>query len=318
MKRVGERQRWVWLASGLSAPVAAWAAGLSWPWVLGGGLLAVLYYIYMETRLRPCGLGLLLPAVFGQLGKWLAGLTMVWTVLVLAWAANLADRTFPMVDGFPILGWVLLGITAWGCGKGPAPCARCAGVVFLFLTAVYGTFGGFALADVEPVYLKPAGSWRDGVWTFGLFLLPAGVWYVPSRRRRGTSWGLALSLPVAAAFLALVTVGVLSRPLADSLPAPLYTAAQSVRVFGALERLEPMLSAAMTMGVFCLLSGLACGCQALGAGLGLGKWTGPVACVLAMMLMGPAKMLTPGMLTAGACIFWLAVPLLAVKLSDRP
>lgn len=314
MHSIGRRQRWAWLAAGLSAAIGACACGMSWLWVLAGGLTASLFDLYLDRCLRPCGLAAVLSASFGGLGRFLAVLTLIWTILVMAWTANLADAAFPMIDGFPILGWSLLALTAWGSWKGPATCARCAGVLFLFLTALYGLLAAFALPDVEWSNLRPAGPWEQSLWAMGLFLLPTGVWYSPCRRgERKPSWALFLLLPLLAALLAAVACGVLSPELAAVLDAPLYTVAQSVSLFGVMERMEPLLSAAMTMGVFCLLSSMACACRALANR----KWTGPAACLLAALAMGPARRIPLPILTLGAILFWLLIPMITVLISRR-
>ena len=59
-RRIGERQRWVWLTAGLSAAVASCLCGLGWPWVLAGGVLVSLYYIHMDQKLQCRGLSELL------------------------------------------------------------------------------------------------------------------------------------------------------------------------------------------------------------------------------------------------------------------
>lgn len=314
MNSIGQRQRWAWMTAGLSAAVGACACGFGWQWVLLGGLAAALYHIYLDRRLRPCGLASVLSASFGGLGKILAALTLLWTVLAMAWTANLADAAFPMTDGFPVLGWTLLAAAAWGSWKGPAACARCAGVLFLFLAGLYGLLEAFSLPDVEPGNLLPSGGWEQSLWTFGLFLLPAGVWYGPCRRAEKPSWALYLLPPVLAALLAAVTAGVLSPALAGSLAAPLYTVAQSVSLFGVMERVEPLLSAAMTMGVFCLISSMACASRALSRR----RWTGPAACLLAALGMGPARGIPLSVLTLGAALFWLLIPMIAVTTGRIP
>lgn len=314
MNSIGRRQRWAWLAAGLSAAVGACACGLGWQWVLLGGLAASLYYFYLDRSLRPCGLAAVMCRSFGGLGRVLAFLTLLWTILALAWTANLADAAFPMVDGFPVLGWSLLALAAWGSWRGPAACGRCAGVLFLFLAALYGLLAAFALPDVRLSNLRPTGTWEQSLWALGLFLLPAGMWYGPCRRSKAPSWILFLLLPLLAALLAAVTAGVLSPELAGILDAPLYTVAQSVSLFGVMERTEPLLSAALTMGVFCLLSSMACACRALANR----KWAGPAACLLAALALGPARAIPIKLLTLGAILFWLLIPLIAVLISTRP
>ena len=70
-------------------------------------------------------------------------------------------------------------------------------------------------------------------------------------------------------------------------PTPLYLAAQSVSLFGVMEHIEPLLSAAMTMGIFCLMASLTCAAQALADQLRPWKWSGALACLAAAAVMGP-------------------------------
>lgn len=317
--QISERQRWLWLLSGLSVCIAARGCGLGWLWVLAGGFLTAIYYIYMDRTLRPAGLAALLPRVFGKGGKAVAAVTLIWTVLLMAWAAGLADAAFPMVDGFPALGWVMLALAAWGSRKGAAACARCAGVLCLFLLVLYGVVVIFAVPDVQLSSLRPLGAWTNGVEALGLCLLPASVWYVPCKKsRKEPTWGLGILMVLAITALVAVTAGVLSPALAAALPAPLYMLGQSVSLFGVLERIEPLLSVAMTMGVFCLLSSMACACQCLGEQVKKSPWIGAGSCVAAGVLMGAVQNVPVAVLTAGMAVFMVAVPLMALRLVPRP
>ena len=306
-QRMGERQRWAWLAGGLSVAIGACGCGLGWIWVLMGGIGVGLYYLNIERVLPRAGLAKMLP-------KTLAVLTAAWLVLTMAWSANLADSAFPMVNGFPILGWTMLTLAAWGSWKGPAVCARCAGVLCLFLLILYSMVTVFALPDVELPYLVPYGTWKSGLWAVGLWLLPAAVWYLPCKGKQGP-WRFPAVLIVGTTALAAVTAGVLSPLLAASLSSPLYTLAQSVSLFGVVERIEPMLSATMTMGVFCLLSAMACAV----ARLTEQKWGGPIACGVAAVLMGAVGKLPLGVISAGCIVVFGAVPgaLIWLRKKDR-
>lgn len=307
---MGERQRWAWLAGGLSATLGVCGCGLGWLWVLAGGLAVGLYYLYIEYTLPAAGLAGVLPKVP-------VVLTLLWVIFAMAWSANLADSAFPMVEGFPALGWTMLALAGWGSWKGPRACAGCAGVLCLFLLVLYGTVGVFALPDVELSDLRPAGTWEHGLWAVGLFLLPAGVWYLPCRCEKKPNLLPALLLPIGGAVLAAVTAGVLSPLLASSLPSPLYTLAQSVSLFGVVERIEPLLSAAMTMGVFCLLSAMACACRALMDQICPWKWSGVVACVVAGGLMGVAGKVPVITIAVGGVIFWVLVPILSLSVVQK-
>lgn len=315
-RRVGTRQRWAWLAAAVSAPMAICACGLNWLWVLIAGLAATGYYIYMSRRLPAAGLGAVLR--LGTAGRLLAALTLIWTTAAMAWAANLADRAFPLVDGDPVLGWTLLALAAWGSWKGSGTCARCSGVLCLFLLALYGVVVIFALPDVQVEQLRPQGNWQDGVTTLGLFLLPAAVWYAPGRREQGSVvWKLALLPPVAGALLAAVTAGVLTPALAQSLTVPLYTLAQSVSLFGVVERIEPLLSAAMVMGVFSLLSVMACACRCLCGTGRWGKWSGAVCCVAAGAGMALAGKIPVEAITVAGIGIWVVIPVVTVEMRRR-
>lgn len=305
---MGERQRWAWLACGSSAVAATCLGGRSWPWVLLGVGAATAWALLLDRRLRPAG-----PALGGWRRVW-ALLCALFAAAALAWCANLAVRAFPLHRGGPVLGWILLALTAWGCRKGPAACARCAGVLALFLLPLYGAVAGFALPDVTWSYLQPAGSWDQALLALGLGLLPAGVFFLPCRRRRPDwPWPWVLGIPLGAAALAAVTAGILSPELAAIPPTPLYLAAQSISLFGVMEHMEPLLSVAMTMGVFCLMASLACTIQALGNRMRPWKWYGPLACLAAGAGMGLAGALPLEALALGAGICFGLVPLAASR-----
>lgn len=310
-KTMGERQRWLWLLSALTVVVAVRGCGLGWLWVLAGCIPAVGYYIYMDKKTDSDGIGKLLTVKWGVGGKVLAVICLAWTVLAMGWTADLADGAFPMVNGFPVLGWIMLALAGWGSFKGPAACARCAGILCVFLLALYGAVVAFAIPDVQINHLIPRGNWLSGVEALGLCLLPACIWFLPGAKGKAeTSW--AWALPLVAVVLPAVTAGVLSPTLAEALPAPLYTLGQSVSLFGVLERIEPLLSVAMTMGVFCLLSAMACACRVLADNLRPCPWSGIVACVVAGGLMGVVRGVPATLLTASAVVFWVVLPLVTL------
>lgn len=312
-RNIGDRQRWAWLTAGLSAAAAAMTAGISWLWVLLGGLAAILYYMYLEGHLRPVGLAAVLRH---RLGLWACAVTFLWTVAVMGRVAVMADTAFPNVDGFPSLGWALLALAAWGSRKGAAACARCCGILCLLLGGLYAVILGFSLPEVQLRWLRPEGAAVESLWALGAFLLPAAVWYAPCRegKLRRPMW---LALPGLAAVLSAVTAGVLSPALTKELSLPFYTLTQWISIFGVVERIEPLLSAALTMGVFSLLSALACSCGALTKAAGLGDMGGPLSCLLAAGAMFFAGGLTLPVLTVGGAVVWLALPLGAVLLDSR-
>ena len=130
--------------------------------------------------------------------------------------------------------------------------------------------------------------------------------------RKGPAWKLALMAPVFTVVLACITVGVLSPELAAERHVPLYDLAQSVSVFGVVEHIEPLLSAAMIMGVFAAMSALVCGAQAAADGWKTWKWSGTAVCFGAGLLMAWTVNWPMVWIAAGSVILWLAVPVLVL------
>ena len=311
---MGPRQRLVWVGAGLSAAVTAEGCGLGWPWVLTGGLAGILLYIVC-IRTRPCGAATVLRMKAPPVA-WLAAL---WTVFAMGWTAILADSAFPMTDGFPALGWILLLLAAFGAEKGVTACAGTAGVLCLFLAGLYGAVTGFAAPDVATEYLRPDRNWQNILPAMGLFLLPTPILMLKCRAARPLAaegkcsrggqgsgrptalCGWCVFLPLIAAILTAVTAGVLSPQLAAQSENAFYDLARSVSILGVMERVEPLVSAAMTMGVFCLLTGQLCAVKALIPG----KYTVPLAVGAAALAMIPAKLLSLPLLAAGNILFWV-------------
>src|SRR5699024_9586381 len=129
---LGARQRWAFLLAGASAVAATSLCGFSWLPVLLGTAAAMAVCLVLDGKLRPCAAALTLchGGIFGRL---LAAATLAFTVVALAWAANLAGEAFPTAGGSPVLGWTLLALAAWGSYKGSAACAAAAGVLCLML-----------------------------------------------------------------------------------------------------------------------------------------------------------------------------------------
>lgn len=317
MQHIGERQRRVWLVSGASAVTAAVLCGLNWFCVLLGGGVASLYYYYIDTRLGTDGLADRFGVGFGFVGKVLCVFFLFWNILAMGWCANLADLAFPSVDGFPGLGWVLLALTAWGIRKGTRACAGCSGILSLFLLVLYGAVVVFSVPDVKKEYLVPSPAWGQAAKALGLLLLPAGAWCVPVREKKNKGQLLYLLLPVASAALAAVTAGVLSPELAAESPVPLYTLSQSVSVFGVIERIEPLLSAAIIMGVYCLLSSLAAACQALSDQIGSWSWSGSLCCLGAAAAMYPVREVPEALILGGNFVFFLLLPLVVCAFTKK-
>lgn len=315
---IGERQRWAWIAAALSSVAAICLSRYSWPWVALGCVLVTGYYLYMDRRVPSEGLAVWSEKHMGIPGKLLLGVMLVWNVAAMAWAASLADAAFPMVDGFPVLSWVLLAVAAWGSVKGIGACARCSGVLCLLLLGLYGAVIVFAVPDIKWENLQVIGKPEDTIWCAGLFLPVAGIWYLPCQATRKTpAWGMGILIPAFSVMLSVITAGVLSPALAASRTVPFYDVAQSVSLFGVIERIEPLLSAAMTMGLFALLSIQVSVCQALAEAFKPWRYYGVLCCVVAGALLTIGRIMTVEILTAGGWLVWFGIPVITLVLRGK-
>lgn len=310
-RSLGRRQRWAWLLAGWSGVTAICLCGSGWVWVLAGAAIVTGYDLLLDRLLPEGGLGAALCAGPGWSGRICSGLMYLWLVVELAWVGALADWAFPRTNGFPELGIVLLAVTAWGIWKGTAACARCGGVLCMAVLVLYGTVAAFALPDCRLEYGTPQGEWSETVKVVGLCLIPTALWLLPRKKEgRGTALPFTLLIPLGAGALALICGAALSPELAAAEPVALYTLAQSISLFGVMERMEPLLSAAMTMSLLALLSILAAAARTAADQILPRRWTGAAACVLAMPVMLAARDMPWQLLAAGNGAVWVVLPLL--------
>lgn len=162
-----------------------------------------------------------------------------WNCLMLGYFARIL--CFP--EEKELVGLLLLLLAAYAAGKNTV--ARVASVLLFFLGAIYLFLMGFALPDVDWRALAPKQSVDWSVVPFAL--APALLLCI--KKERGADARFCIASVALAVLAAVVTQGL----RADSY----YTAAKSVNILGTMERLEPLVSSAVTAGGFCLL-GLLC------------------------------------------------------------
>lgn len=314
---MGERQRWAWLAAAWSMVAAACLCGYGWGWVLVGAAAASLYDLYMDRAVPAGGLVQVYERA-GVIGKVLLVLSGLWAVVLMSWSSAKIQMAFPSIQAVPELSLVLLALAAWSSRKGIGAGAACSGVLCLVLVALYGLLAAFAVPDLEWSQLRPWGTWEQGLLSWGLCLLPGVLWFLPRgpRYEKPCRWP-AILLPIGSAILAAWTSGILSPQLAAVRPSPLYDLAQSVSILGVMERIEPILSVAMTMGLYALLSAFACTAQKIGETIHPWGGYGILAAVVSGFGLYWAKSLDTIYVVVGTLFLWLLVPLLVMKIWNK-
>lgn len=141
-------------------------------------------------------------------------------------------------------------------------------------------------------------------------LSPMAVLYVRGGARRTGGW-LAAGIGLCAA-AALCAAGTLSPRVAGEEAFAVYTMAKSVSVFGVMERLEPVVSAALTAGGFCLLSVLCLANAKTAQAIGWKRRTGIGNFLLGCTGYLAGTVLPEGVQAVAAAICWGIVPLVTL------
>ena len=291
-------------------------AGWLWALLAAACCAAVLAAGVLLTR-KKGGSAAALAAQSG-VGKTLLVLLMLWNFLALGMTSRYLCGAYPGADGFPLTGALLLLLAAYAANKGVSAVARVSAICFFFLIALYILVLGFSAPQLRPQWLAPQ---TKPAWT----LLPAVFSPVCalfltghcSARAKPALWLLG---GTALAFLvAFIAAGCLSPEVAGKEPFAVYTVTKSLSLFGAMERFEALVSAALTAGGFCLL-GLLCLTNAE-----LVRVVCPRAekcCGAANFLLGFAGISASGVLSAeiaaaASAIFWGLLPIGILSVAKR-
>ena len=176
----------------------------------------------------------------------------MFTLLAAAQTARRAGIAFP--DGTAELaGGVIVLLGTLAGEKDAKQAAKVCGVLFLVLAGLYTIIILAAAKSAQLRWMAPWGGARQTLEVVPSLLALTCLRFLPGRTQRVKRGWLGL-LAICPAVLAAVTVGCLSPRLTQQLTFPFYTVSQSLSVLGVMERLEPVVSAALLMGFFALES----------------------------------------------------------------
>ena len=251
---ISGRQAGAWGFCAASVPAVLTCAGLGWGWVLLGCAIAVGYYVLTQEL---AGGAVYLPELtvraFGKAaGRVVLAIGGVFTLLTAAQTARRAGIAFP--DGTAELaGGVIVLLGTLAGEKGAKQAAKVCGVLFLVLAGLYTIIILAAAKNVQLRWMEPWGGARQTLEVVPPLLVLTCLRFLPGRKAAVKSGWLGLLAVCPAAFAAL-TAGCLSPRLTQQLTFPFYTVSQSLSVLGVMERLEPVVSAALLLGFFALES----------------------------------------------------------------
>ncbi len=244
----------------------------------------------------------------GRIALWL---TLAWNVLALGAAGRWLCGIYPDGGAFLLIGLLLLLLAAYAAGKGVSAVVRAGAICFFFFVILYGVLFGVSLPQVRGQWLAPVTQPRWAVLPAAL--LPLGALYLTGYcRGRGRVSLWAAGGILTAVLAGIVTAGCLSPEIADAESLGFYAMSKSLSLFGAMERFEAVVSAALTAGGFCLLA-LVCLVNAEILGVlcpPYEKWSPAGNFLLGSGAIALSGVCGAGFLAVGTAIFWGVIPLL--------
>ena len=238
--------------------------------------------------------------------KWQCPLYYIYNVSLLIVLLPLAADCWPAGGTAPAVWLILLILAAVSAGKGPLAASAVGAVLFWAVLILYGALFVIGIKDVQMEWLKPQ-------WTAPQPLAMAALLVVPGScclaERKGRTFSMAAVTITAAVAL---TAGVLSPWVAAECADAFYELSRSVSVTGIARRLEPLASAAMTVGWFALMNLLLTQCGVLTerifdrggkTGVWLAAAAAAVGCLCGLHISG-------WLLLGVGTVFWVFLPVL--------
>lgn len=301
------KQAFAWAFCALCVPVMVTCAARPWPEVLLAGALVSLIYIIMYKRLS-LPLTEIYPAAFGKIGSAALFLTGLWMLLA---AADMLVRSGAIYGDAPQATYcapAIVLLAAWCCVH-PGSGAKCAAVLAPVLAVGFGAFLLSALPQIRPSWISFDLRAGESAQSFAVLLLPTALFFLPQgRAKRRPFWLLTVVPPAVSA----VCVGCLGIEVASAEPFAFFTLSQSVSLFAAVERFEPIVSALSFGAFFALETLLLSGAAAIFRKL-LPKFSPkrlPVLCAAAAFFAMPAARRLPLLVfVLSGVIFWGFLPL---------
>lgn len=241
--------------------------------------------------------------------KWQCPFYIIYIVLLLTALLPLAADSWPSGETEEAVWMILLLLAAVSAGKGPMAASAVGAVLFWVVLILYGLLFLVGIKDVRPEWLKPQWTMPQPLAMAVLLIAPGSCYLTERRGENRRAFRLAAVTVTAAAAL---TAGVLSPWVAVECTDAFYVMSRSGSIEGIAGRLEPLVSAAMTVGWFALVNLLLTQCGALtekafGRGGKAGVWLAAAATAIGCL----CGLHISGWLLLGAgTVFWVFLPAL--------
>lgn len=288
-----------WLLSAMFALSVRYAANQDW--------LVVLLTATASLLLCWCNLVLREGQVCER--KWYCVIQLVFLTMVTAKSVGWSGALWPTGDTFPVVPLVLLLIAVFSAWHGGERASRASAVVFWLVALLFAVAVTAGIRNVKAEYLIPPCK-SESYSLLLVFLFPIVTSFFP--REGSPCYTKTLcTAAVVGLIVCILTVGTLSYPVAQAEPFAFYTFSKSLSLFGVAERFEALISVALTMGQYSLLSMLLSGAGHLVETICPKKGRVGVACcaVTAASFMDLFSRISSEFLGVVALLIWGVLPL---------
>lgn len=213
-------------------------------------------------------------------------------IICLAVIVNWAKQAYPTAQHTTAMSLILLAASAYCARNGIRPLLRTAAISFFFVVTIYIVIIAFGIGNIGTIRPLPKLTLQSEDWYLLWLLLPlCGIDENPASKGWHFAW---LAIAVLPSILCRL------NPIGE-VDFPFYTLTKSISILGIMERFEPILSAALTTGIFLLMGIFSHICTERIKGGEL------IAIAASFLPQGILIALSAALIT----IYWGAIPILA-------
>lgn len=287
---------YLWVMIALSGPLAQLAGVTSW---LTVAVTAVVCGFLCAAVLRPQN---------KTSSRWMCVAQLFWLAVFVGQLAAKSAGSWDEGNTYPIVPLILLLLAALSAKSGGEKASRAITAVVWLVALMFALVLGAGTTMIRGENLLPV--WQKPSWELAaLLLIPAVSAFLPSESKTKIRW-LPAFTGAFAVIVNLWVIGCMSRELAAYEKGAFLEYSKSISLFGVAERFEAVVSCALTVGWFALLSLLfaAAGHQAEQISGQMGSW-GVWICLLIAAVSVLLRWQLPDWVVAGlALILWVILP----------
>lgn len=257
-----------------------------------------------------CVLACCLVGRFGTApSRWMRDLEYLWMICVLSWLLRKPSESWISETAYPAVPLILLALAALSAYRGLSISARTGSCLFWLIALVFAGVIAAGAGEVETKELLKSGTGWDPVLPI-ILLIPALVIY--AREGSGKALPAALRIGTFAVVISSLVVGTLSLEVAMISENPFREWVSGLSLVGTLQRFDALVSVALTMGWFALLSFVLCVAGRMREGVNENSYGKGVlfAAVSGGALMWLPIAYSSEMLLILCVILWFAAPII--------